>query len=616
MKRKLSFLFIIFAVLLGAIYLPNNKIVENTIPSFFQVDRALGETAGDYPLRTCVINQVKKLLSQGTLTQKSYTALLKELAGQYNSSFQFMDFRTLTRGTLPFEIQNACRAADMSSTITLGDTYGVGVPSLAYVASDCKIHYYRNNGSGKFSLTVLDNMPIVKHDCQFSGLIFVDVNNDGFIDLVQPHFDENLIATVLNDGNGNFNTAPVISREVQNLQGEVFSMALGDLSRSGRDDIVVANRYLSPIMMPVNTSSPVRILRNTGVAPYWREDTINAIPKVEDNWIGESFNSQTTADHGVWYSSYSVSVMDLNNDGWPDILEIGDGVGNHMLWSKDKGAVFEDKTLASGLVASNHSMGVSFINLDGGDNPWLFVTDVASSYTQQCMNGRDCKSWRGNRMFVTNNTKKFTDIAPKLGLVNTGWAFGTQFIDLGLNGYPSLVVGTGDLASGRADEPFQANFDKPYLFAFNGKSWVDQSLPILRSLKSPVYTNKVVSADMDGDNKPDLIFFGYETQAPYLLANRTEGNSSTLALTGLGTPGKATKFCTGCRVRVKVANHKPYTLWNVYSQQNFGVSTTNVPLVIGFGNATTASIQITYPDGVKVYNTIKPNKHYLIAEPK
>ena len=615
MKKILTFLLLIFILVMGLSQLPNNKVIsENTIPNFVQVDRALGETAVDYPLRACAANAAKKLFANGALTQNSYSALLKDLAVQYNRSYEFLDFRTLTRGTLPFQILNTCRAADMSSTIALSDTNGMGVPSVAYVASDCLIHYFRNIGGGKFALTILENMPRVSADCQFSGLIFVDVNDDGFPDLVQPHFNQLMIATVLNDGKGNFNSQPIISKEVENLKGQVFSMALGDLTKSGRDDIVVANRWQSPGMMENNVSSPVRILRNTGVAPYWREDTTKSIPFLEDNWTGRSYNSQTDVPHGIWYASYAVAVLDMNNDGWNDILEIGDGQANHMLWSTKKGTVFDDKSYESGVMASTAGMGITAINLEGGKNPWLFVSDAASTFTQQCLVGRECKAWHGNRMYVTNNTKVFSENAESLGLENTGWAFGAQFADLGMNGYPSLVVGTGDAASGRADETFQANFDKPYLYMFDGKSWLDQSLPILRALKSPVYTNKVVSADMDGDNKPDLIFFGYETQAPYLLVNRTEGQSSTVTLTGSGKPGKATKFCTGCMVRVTVKDHKPYTLWNVWSQQNFGVSTTNVPLVIGFGNAKSAELEITYPDGKVIKRSIKPNNHYKISE--
>jgi hypothetical protein len=615
MKKLIAFSLLILLTALGATQLSSNKVTyDNTIPEFVQVDRALGETAIDYPLRSCAANEAKKLFAKGTLTQNSYSALLKDLAVEYNRSYQFLDFRTLTRGTLPFQILNTCRSADMSSTIALSDTNGTGVPSVAYVASDCMIHYYKNSGSGKFALTVLENVPRVRMDCQFSGLIFVDVNNDGFTDLVQPRFDELMVATVLNDGKGNFNSPPIISKEVESLKGQVFSIAAGDLTKSGRDDIVIANRWQSPGMTASNISSPVRILRNTGVAPYWREDTTKSIPFLQDNWTGRSYNSQTDVPHGIWYASYAVAVMDMNNDGWNDILEIGDGQANHMLWSTKEGTVFDDKSYESGVMLATAGMGITAINLEGGKNPWLFVSDAASTFTQQCLVGRVCKAWHGNRMFVSNDTKVFSENAEKLGLANTGWAFGAQFADLGMNGYPSLIVGTGDVASGRADETFQANFDKPYLFMYDGKSWLDKSLPVLRALKSPVYTNKVVSADMDGDNKPDLILFGYETQAPYLLVNRTEGKSSTVTLTGSGKPGKATNFCTGCRVRVEVENHAPYTLWNVWSQQNFGVSTTNVPLVIGFGSGNSAELEITYPDGRMVKKTIKPNKHYLIKE--
>jgi len=619
MKKR--FIYILITLSLLAIFLDNAKNnaikFDTTVPSFTQLDRALGETADDTSLRACGANETKTLFKNGAIVdQNSYNAILKDLANKNGKAFQFMDMRTLTRGTIPYLIANFCASQMMSSVVAVSITDGKGVPSVAFAGSDRNIHYYHNTGGGHFQLNILNNIPAISVNPQNVALLFLDMNKDGLPDLVVADVNDKKIYTVLNDGNGNFNSPPIIYNDPYSYPGLIQSVTTGDLTRDGRDDIILTNRFQAPGNNQSNLSYPIRILHNTGVAPFWKEVTAESLPILENNWTGKAYESQTNVPNGIWYASYVTLVMDLDHDGWPDILEIGDGQASHMLWSSKKGSIFVDKSYEAGIEKSTAGMGITPINLEGGTNPTLFVSDAATTFTQQCEKNRYCAAWHGNRLYVTGKSRTFSEEASRYGLQNTGWAFGAIFSDFGLNGYPGLVVGTGDFASGRADETFQATFDKPYLMTYNGTNFYDTSLQLLRAWHSPGITNKVLSADFDGDNVPDLLFYGYESHNPYLLLNRTVGKSSSILLHGLGLPGKATEYCTDCMVQIHVQGHKPYTLWNEASQQNFGGVETNVPLTIGFGGGNWADIKVTYPDGVSKLVRIYPNKAYLIKEPK
>lgn len=592
----------------------DKNIVEYNKPVFFQGDRTLGENATDIPNRACGADLARKLVTAANTSTADYNKLLDSLATTMKQSFTFLDFRSLTRGTIPYDILDACRRASMGTTLALADTNKSGLPSFFNVGNDCSYHYFKNTGNGRFANILLTNVPRPTMNCPYQGGIFVNVNNDDFPDLVIPQLEARKVITILNDGKGNFSGPVVISEDIESLNGMVFSMTAADLSNTGREDIVVANRFQSPGTSDKTISSPVRILRNTGVAPYWSEDTMKSIPVLQNNWTGRSYNSKTDVPNGIWYASYAVLVMDLDKDGWQDILEIGDGQASHMLWS-NKGKTFIDKTFESEIVSSVQSMGITPVNLEGGKDPWLFISDAATAFTQQCMTGEHCPAWHGNQFLDTSKLDRvFRNNAPERGLTSTGWAFGAIFADLGLNGYPSLVVATGDQASGRADEPFQANFDKPYLYMYNGETWADESYSVLRALKANTYTNKVAVTDVDGDKKPDLVFFGYETSAPYVLFNRTEGKGSTLTLFGSGEKGRSTKSCINCVVQIKIDGHKPYTMYYGSSQQNFGVSSENVPLTFGFGKATKGEITVTFIDGKVKKFIVLPDKNYVIKE--
>lgn len=614
---KLFFIFILFVTSIFITVVDESKAKPAYTANFTQVDRALGETATDYPLRTCGAEKAKLLFSNGAIDQSSYNVILKQLADASGFSFQFLDFRTLTRGTIPYLLMDQCKRDLMSTAVAVGVVDNSNLPSVFYYKGNCEFYYFKNLGGGKFVSKLLSNMPMPSYNCYFQGSILIDVNKDGSLDIVSPQFTDGRIVTILNDGKGNFDSEPIISKDVEKLNGDIFSIAAGDLTNSGRDDIVVANRHLSPGNDDRNISSPVRILRNTGVAPYFKEDTLRSIPKLEDNWTGKSYLSQSDVPHGVWYSSYVVQILDLNNDGWNDILEIGDGQGNHMLWNRDKGMMFDDKTYESGVMKSTAGMGLVPVNLEGGDDEQLFVADAASTFTQQCEVGRKCAAWHGNRLYTTGKSEVFGEEATKYNLGNTGWAFGSIFADLYGNGDLQLVVGTGDVTSGRADETFQANFDKPYLMRQDDKGkFQDDSYNLLRALKSPVYLNKVFVADFDGDKKNDIMIWGYESHAPILLLNRGDlrDNTSTLLIKGSGEPDKATDLCTNCRVKVMISGYKPYSLWNVASQQNYGVSASRVPFIIGFGDSKDGKVEITFKDKTKKVFKIKPGKNYTVSE--
>lgn len=614
-ENSIILLLILGLTVIGLSTLPKSKVVEVNQAKFMQVDRALGETATDYPLRVCGAEKAKKLFNNGEINQESYNTILKELASASGYSYQFLDFRTLTRGTIPYLLMDQCRFELLATHIGVGVVDDSSLPSVFYYKGNCDFFYFKNIGGGRFVSKILTNMPKPTRDCSYQGSILIDVNKDGYLDLVSPQLTDKRIITILNDKKGNFDSEPIISYDVEQLNGQLFSLAAGDLTNNGREDIVVANRWHSPGMTEQSISSPVRILRNTGVAPYFKEDTKKSIPQLEDNWTGRSYLSQSEVPHGIWYASYAVAVLDLNHDGWNDIIEIGDGQANHMLWSKENGSVFEDLTYESGIMKSTAGMGVIPINLEGKKEEQIFVSDAASTFTQQCTAGRRCPAWHGNMLYTSNKTKKFGEEASKYNLSNTGWAFGAIFSDISSNGYPQLVVGTGDIASGRADETFQANFDKPYLLTMGeDKKFFDTSYNLLRALKSPVYLNKVFVSDFDGDRKPDIMLWGYESHAPVLLLNRGEGNFSTLTIKGSGEAGKSTHLCTGCIVQVEIKDHLPYTIYNVFTQQNYGVSASYIPLNIGFGKAKEGKVTITFKDGKERRFKIYPNKDYIITE--
>ena len=257
-------------------------------------------------------------------------------------------------------------------------------------------------------------------------------------------------------------------------------------------------------------------------------------------------------------------------------------------------------------------MGAAAIDYDNDGWMDIIATDTDRKLGE-CFGNRACTGFGGHRLLRNNQDGTFTDIGQQIGLADAGWGFGFALTDLNMDGYGDFTVATGDLPRSRLEEAWLTTFDKPYLLLRNGDKWVDGSLNLLRALRSPAAMPIVASADFDGDMRPDLVFASFEVKAPYLLVNRTVGNSATITVRGKGRGGSPTGG-EGATIKVEIKDRpvQTFTLGNMMS--NFLVSTSQTPVPIGLGPTGEAKITVTFPTGQVVTGKIRAGGAFLFAE--
>ncbi|MBA3912408.1 MAG: VCBS repeat-containing protein [Acidobacteriales bacterium] len=121
-----------------------------------------------------------------------------------------------------------------------------------------------------------------------------DVNNDGLPDVITGDYAGHAVSVLLNDGTGKF------GKQIYNYTNyRVTALAVGDLNNDGKLDVATINHAVG---MPVGEGSSTVLLGN-----------------------GDgTFTVQHTFRFGVGHAAGSVVIADVNRDGKPDVVTLGD----------------------------------------------------------------------------------------------------------------------------------------------------------------------------------------------------------------------------------------------------------------------------------------------------
>lgn len=231
------------------------------------------------------------------------------------------------------------------------------------------------------------------------GVAFGDVNADGADDLyIVSARDANHL--LLNDGTGQFSditgrsgvmghvaTAPHLQQTAQ------FSAVWGDLTNNGMLDLVVGGWHGS----------------------------IDLYRQLRDNTF-ENVSNRLPLDEGP-FSINSISLADVNNNGWLDIFVTNEH-GSNRLWLNDTRGGWIDATEAWGLESRGGNKQAAFGDLNNNGRPDLYIC-----------------TWGGRDLVYRNDGEFFTEVTDwREAAGETTQSNGVTFADLNNNGSLDIVV--------------------------------------------------------------------------------------------------------------------------------------------------------------------------------
>jgi hypothetical protein len=268
--------------------------------------------------------------------------------------------------------------------VAFGDYDNDGDEDLYVSVRDGRNKLFQNiDGSNFINVAELAG---VDHEGSSRTSIWLDVNNDGLLDLYVSNFNE-IDQLYVNQGDGTFSEDTRLAR-IYN-PGRTFSVNAADVNQDGFIDIYVAN-----------FREENKLFVNNGDGTFTNKiDELG--PKSMLNAMGAIF-------------------FDYDKDNDPDLYLVHDGQPN-ILYKNIGGGRYVDVSAQAGVDYEGFGMGVDIgdVNQDGWMD--LYITNLYE-----------------NVLFLNNGDGTFTNASQKAQVEDYGMGWGTNFLDFnndGLRGY-------------------------------------------------------------------------------------------------------------------------------------------------------------------------------------
>jgi len=475
----------------------------------------------------------------------------------------------------------------MSGGAAAGDFDGDGWVDLYVTRIDGPDILYRNQGDGTFSDVSATALGGVSIDPRTNGPVWGDIDNDGDLDLYVTTWGGPQNYLLINQA-GTFHEE-AIDRGAAIDPGDRrtgASATLGDYDGDGFLDL-----YTTEWVDQFRTVSHSRLLRNRGRAKpgYFVDATEAAGVRSE-----------------IPSRSFAPRFSDLDGDGRLDLTVASDFGNSKIYWNRGDGT-FLDGTDASGANRDRSAMGSTIGDVDNdGDLDWFLGNiniDGNNLYLNQLSEGA---------------SRTFVDRAADAGVEQSGWTWGSSFLDYDNDGDLDLIVTNGS----NQDEATDYRVDPVYLFRNDTVPGgdvrftdVSQStfLPRDRQIGSGLL---VFDYDRDGDQDV-LIVNGGAGQGPVLYRNDggNAGNFLRVELTGR----RSNRDGYGARITVTPDENDPASILvrDVDAGSNFlGQNEAAAHFGLGDRDDRIDRIDIRWPSGlVQTFFDVAPNTVLTAVEP-
>jgi hypothetical protein len=269
---------------------------------------------------------------------------------------------------------------------------------------------YRNLGDGTFQDVAISAG--FTSSLLANGPAWGDIDNDGDSDLYVTSSGGTRYYLYVNNGNGTFSEQAVArGAAISGVFRYGQSATFGDYDGDGYLDIHT-NDWATETSL-----STSRLLRNLGAANSGHFEDVTTAAGL-NVFRPSHFHDGSTDNNSYRYSS---TFTDLDRDGHADLAIAADFLTSQIFWNNGDGT-FTDGTAAAGVGTDEDGMGSTIGDYDGDGRLDWFVSalvDVPGGFPPHS----------GNRLFRNNGDRTFTDETDVAGVRNSGWTWGTTFLD-------------------------------------------------------------------------------------------------------------------------------------------------------------------------------------------
>jgi hypothetical protein len=435
--------------------------------------------------------------------------------------------------------------------------------------------------------------------------LWIDVDNDGWLDLVVTHYDG--VILFRNRGNGTFEDRTAVCG-FQNIHRFLLGVTAGDYDRDGDLDLFLCG-YVTFDRERARNRPLV-----AGRPSVWTNPvSYDAVPSILLRNNGKGVFDDVTAGAGVANpkgKSMQAVFCDFNNDNWPDLYVANDVGTADVLFQNRGDGTFEDVSSLAGTYDRRATMGVAIG--DVWHRGWMDL------FTTHWVN-EDHALWKNQSGIAGGQSILMEDVGPQTGILDikstadVGW--GTNFVDFDNDGHLDLVLANGSTIE---DElTLQVLVDpkllpqKCRLLHNNGNAnFVDVSTTGGNFFSRNLVARGLACADYDQDGRVDVAIVIHSGKG-VLLRNQTEKVGHWLRVELQGTTSN--RFGIGAQIQV-FTGETTYTRQCVSSSSY--LSSNSLPTHFGLGDVTVIdSIKVTWPSGkTTTKNSIKVDQSVIMEE--
>jgi enediyne biosynthesis protein E4 len=454
---------------------------------------------------------------------------------------------------------------------------------------------YRNNGKGSFTdVTAGSGLDVEMYGM---GVAIADYDNDGREDVYITALEGDRLFH--NEGNGKFRNVTK-SAGIQNASFGT-SAAWLDYDRDGKLDLFVAN-YVQ--WKPEND---LWCSLDGSTKSYCTPESYKGTrSKLFHNLGGGRFEEvgERAGLGDDTSKSLGITVLDFNQDGWPDLFVANDTQPN-KLYRNQRNGTFHEEGMTAGVAygedgVARGAMGADAADYDRSGRPHLLVGNFSNQMIGLYHN-------EGNGLFVDEAPSSAVGRSSLLTL-----AFGVFFFDYDLDGYPDIFAANGHIEDeiGRV-QPKVSYREAPLLFRNLGNHKFDNVTASMgTAFNRAIVARGAAYADYDHDGDLDILISTNNGPA-YLYRNEGGNRNHWIALKLVGT--KSNRDGIGAVVRVESASGKQ---WSMVRSGSSYCSQSDLAQTFGLGKDTTASVTVEWPSGAKQQlGSVAAGQRLTVTEP-